>query len=496
MPHSPPVPADKPVVAGPAAAFVAPALIFLAGWAMGVVWYLAAGGNWWLPLFAGSGVAAFVAWRRLAWPDGWTRYLSFGALVLLACAINRLLYIFDFAMGAAGDLDFPFYAADPVASIIKAEIATIAGTLLTVGAWWAAGGIRHSPGLLLSTPSASLVRLLVVTYMASLAALALMAFVPQLYALSGQLMPTMLVLGATTAFFLPLLLARKRAVRLAIVVLMGLPFLYVSLGTGMKENIILALAPTVYLLWSQPLRRGTRVGLALAALVGVAFITSYIGYFRAEVWHADRAIDQSAAMEEYLEAVSDAGVLATVQEGSEAFLARNNVAPGRGWAVAIEDAEGHRPGLVFSPLLYVFVPRMLWPGKPEIRQGWEYAGLVFGDHYIAWSDSSLSAGLYPALYLGGGWTMVVLGALGVGLAMAFFTHLAFRMGGPVLVGLFSLSMLPFALRLDEAWTVGAFSAPLINFVYILVIFMAARVAAAILGGRPDGRDGAGSSWRS
>lgn len=460
----------------------APALIMLlSALAITAAWRLATDAGWWLPLLAGSGIAALVVWRRIRWPDGWSRYLSFGALLLLACVANRVLYLVDFAMGGSGYLDWPFYFAEPEAAIIKAEVMTMAGTFLTVLVWWVAGGARPSPGLLLNTAGASLVRLLVVTYATSLLAMVALAFVPALAIMSGQLLPTMLVLGSATAFFLPILLARNKAIRLLLVVLMGLPFVYVALGTGMKENIILALVPAGYLLWNYSPRRGARVAFVFLAVLGVALISSYIGYFRGEVWHADRAIDQTQVMDEYVASVTDEGLAGTVSEGVEAFLSRSNAAPYRGWAVAIADTEGYEPGLVFSPLLHVFVPRILWPEKPLIRQGWEYAGLVFGDNYIAWSESSLSAGLYPALYLGGGWFGVVLGALCVGLSMAICTRLAFTLGGPALVGLFTLSMLPYALRLDEAWTVGALSAPLINFVYIGAIFFAARVVSGFIG---------------
>jgi hypothetical protein len=136
--------------------------------------------------------------------------------------------------------------------------------------------------------------------------------------------------------------------------------------------------------------------------------------------------------------------------------------------------------------LYVFVPRMAWPEKPAIRQGWEFSGLVFGPAYMAWNESSLSAGLYPALYLGAGWPGVLIGAFAIGALMAGLSALARRIGGPVLAGLFTLTLLPYALRLDEAWTVGAFSGPIINFVYIAAIFVAARLLSGLLRTRRAG----------
>lgn len=460
------------------AAFLPGVLVFIAGLIVTILWRITPADGWWLPLLCGSALMGFLVWKRITWVDGWSKYLSFGAVVLLACSVNRLLYITGFALDESG-FEFPFYAQNPQSAMIKAEVATVLGTMLTVLAWWACGGARYSPGLLLSGPRSPLVRLLGVTYVSSLLAMGMLTLAPEVQALSGQLLPTMLVLGASTGFFLPLVLARSRLPQLLLVILMGAPFLYVALGTGMKENIILAFAPTAYLLWNYSPSRAARLWMALVAMIVVALVTSYIGFFRGEVWHADREVDQGQVLDEYVQAVADRGLPETVSGGMEEFLTRNNAVPYRGWAVVIADTEGYEPGLVFSPMLYVLVPRLLWAEKPDIRQGWEYSGVVFGEQYIAWSDSSLSAGLYPALYLGGGWTAVVLGALGIGLLMALCTRLAFGIGGAPFVGLFILSMLPYALRLDEAWTVGAFSAPLINLVYIAIILFCARLIAGV-----------------
>jgi hypothetical protein len=234
------------------------------------------------------------------------------------------------------------------------------------------------------------------------------------------------------------------------------------------------------MLWTHSRRRAWRISLVGTALLAAALVTAYIGYFRAEVWYADRAADQSQVYGEFTEAIRRDGLLPTAGTGLFEFLARSDAAPYRGWTMAVADSDGFQPELVFAPMVYVFVPRILWPEKPAVRQGWEFSGLVFGPEYIAWSDSSLSAGLYPALYLGAGWPAVMLGAVGLGLLMACLGWLASRLGGPVLAGLYTLSLLPYALRLDEAWTVGAFSGPIINFVYVTLIFVAARTFSGLL----------------
>lgn len=458
-------------------------LLALLAFALGAVlaaWQAPRVDAWLGAMFAGSALAAYFVWRTIRWPDAWARYLSFGGVLLLACAVNRILYLADIVVSERFALEWPFYAQDPVAATIKAEIATLLGTFLVVASWLLAGGAQYSPGTVLQQDRKGLLLLLGTAYAGSLLALVLTIVLPDIARVSGQLLPTLLGIGAATAFFLPLLLARHRGMRLLLVVLMALPFFYTALGTGSKEAILLALAPSAFLFWMYSRHIAARLALGLAAVLVVAVITSYISYFRDEVWYADRAVAQQQVLEEYFDAVDANGVPATVSEGVQAFLDRNDAGAYRGWAVSQADQYGHEPRLVFAPLSYALVPRLLWPGKPEIQQGLEFSGLVFGDSYIASIDSSLSAGLFSALYLGQGWLAVVLGALAIGTMMALLARLAARLGGPVLAGLYSLSLLPYALRLDENWTVGAFTAPIITFAYVLVIFQLARIGASIL----------------
>ncbi len=106
-------------------------LLFAAGLIATLLWRLTPADGWWLPLLCGSAILAFLVWKRIGWSDGWSKYLSFGAVVLLACAVNRLLYLIGFALDD-GIFEYPFFAANPEAAMIKAEVVTVVGTLLTV----------------------------------------------------------------------------------------------------------------------------------------------------------------------------------------------------------------------------------------------------------------------------------------------------------------------------------------------------------------------------
>jgi phosphotransferase system glucose/maltose/N-acetylglucosamine-specific IIC component len=85
--------------------------------------------------------------------------------------------------------------------------------------------------------------------------------------------------------------------------------------------------------------------------------------------------------------------------------------------------------------------------------------------------TSTAAGYYPALYLGGGYRAVVIGAMALGLILALLARLSQWVGGPLFSGIFLLSLVPFALRLEEQWTVMALSAPIIMFIYSYLIYL-------------------------
>jgi hypothetical protein len=336
--------------------------------------------------------------------------------------------------------------------------------------------------MILQGPPALLSRMLSFIYAFSLLGLAANQIIPAAAETMGQLLPSLLGLGIASASILPLVAMRRGLSRVAGAAALCSPFVYFALGTGMKENVILALMPVVYMSWLAS--RSVIVKAALITATGfvVALLTVYVSEYRQDVWHGGQELTVGQAVAQFADTADSGGMLATSHEGAVAFLARNNASVYRGWTVSVADEYGYEPALVFAPMAYVLIPRALWPAKPAIRQGWEYSGLVFGEAYIASSDTSTSAGLYPAFYLGFGWPAVIAGAISLGLIMAGLLKLAWRVGGGPLVGLFVMSMVPHALRLDETWTVGALSGPIIGFIYLAAVFSLSMLMARVLAG--------------
>lgn len=439
-------------------------------------------GGWLVAIHASSAIAAFVVWKSARWPDSWSKYLSFGAIILLACVLNRVIYIADILSSGDRVDEFPFYAAEPQMAMRKAELATTVGMILTVFYWLRGGGSTFSPGSLLDNSGRSYVRVLVISYLLSLVGIFISIALPDVMAATGQLVPTMFGLGTAAAFLMPYVLLDSPRARFVMVCVTTAPYIYAALGTGMKENIIVALLPAGYLLWNTSKSLVFKVSIVVVGAMSLALLTAYVNFYRDEVWASRRVMDQSAAVGEFWSTAERDGMFSIATKGLDGFVHRANGGSYRGWAVALADEYRSEPELVFGPIVYVFIPRLFWPDKPQIRQGWEYSALVFGKNYSSFGDSSTSAGLYSGLYLGGGWIAVLVGAAIMGWMMARLARFANRLGGNTLVGLYSFCMLPFALRIDEQWTVGAFSGPLINLAYMYVVFRVANAISGFIGG--------------
>jgi hypothetical protein len=93
---------------------------------------------------------------------------------------------------------------------------------------------------------------------------------------------------------------------------------------------------------------------------------------------------------------------------------------------------------------------------------------------MAWSDSSSAAGLFTSFYLGVGWLAVLVGALGVGVVLAVCTRLCRRLAGTIAAGLYVFSVPPGMLRLDEDWSIGVLSGPILSAVYVIGVFTIAK----------------------
>ena len=431
---------------------------------------ITADGLWVLPLYVGGLLALFSVWHRFEWPDEWSRYASFGAVALIMGSLNRAMQLADFWLQGSRVGEWPFYSASPEWAMFKGGVITIVGLLLTVLTWLASGGAKYSPGLIFKTPRASLLRLLLSFYALSMASLVVFELFPKTASVIGQLVPTLHGIGIVMAFFIPATLAKSRSQRMIVVAFLSLPLIWFAIGFGMKSSILLALLPIPFTIWILWRSHFIRLMLVICMLMSFGIISSFVHYYRVEMWYGRQDLNRQEAINGYSNSIGNQGLLETTNTGIQDFISRANIATSRGWAISLADEHRFEPAMILGPIVYVFIPRIIWPDKPRIDVGREYTKLVFGYE----SRSSTATGLYSGLYLGYGWPAVVFGAIGLGLLMTGLLKLAWKIGGVQLGGIFSFSMLPMALRLEEVQPIGAFSGPVVTFIYLTLFFLAVR----------------------
>jgi hypothetical protein len=427
----------------------------------------------WLVLLALSGAGVlFYVWRNIEWHGH--QFDSFCAILLLASIANRLLYSLDLLISGMRTDAWPVVSFDPGTAMCKGEVITVVGILLTAWTWHAfnqrarpadrfasiALQHSHSPrGYWLLYVFGVAIEGATRLYGEEVAALGALASVAR----AGGLMA---ILALTYYVW------EKRVVRLAMVILLSVPFLYASLGSGFKENVIFAGLPVAIVAWREMRSRQERIALILVGALLVGIVTSYIQYFRERVWTRGESMSIMDVTRDYME---HERYQDDATAGMPLFLARNNAMYHHGWSTDLGDNEEVRAAEVFAPLVYIFIPRFLWPEKPDINPGADHSERIWGSHYVLVTNSATAAGLYPAAYMATGYAGVIGIAIATGALMAFLYYLISRYASGFSTGIYAWLLFLTALRLDENWPVYVLSAPIINAVYAVALGAMAAV---------------------
>ena len=88
---------------------------------------------WMVVLSLGGATVFLVLWHNIDWQG--QQFYSFGAVLLLAGALNRLLYALDVIMNGDHFDRWPFATDDPGWALARGEVITVIGLLLVVFAW-------------------------------------------------------------------------------------------------------------------------------------------------------------------------------------------------------------------------------------------------------------------------------------------------------------------------------------------------------------------------
>ena len=241
------------------------------------------------------------------------------------------------------------------------------------------------------------------------------------------------------------------------------PLFFFALRSGMKGEVVLVSLPVLLPI----IRRLTlaRMGLLLGfVLCVVLFIFPFSYEWRKANW-GHWGGTENAGIGEVSSRVFSRwgadGVVTTAGEGSVEWLMRGSSANLGAIVMQIADRDGHIGGFLMEGMVYIFIPRLLWPGKPMFLPGGWFTW------YLGNASSPETATSASAMMLGTQmyWMYGILGVfigmtlLGVLYAYCWKWLVGLSGKGPVLsAALFAF--LTSAIRLEEADVLSAIAGPI------------------------------------
>jgi hypothetical protein len=198
-----------------------------------------------------------------------------------------------------------------------------------------------------------------------------------------------------------------------------------ELGFGLLELSKTAILQTALLvILGVSLRRPNLLVMTAAGMAGVLLYISLLSPFVtfARIVIGSSSAKETADIDMAIGAYENIGRhdLAVLSPEVQGWWARLSYANVQTFAMERFD-EGNR-GHTFDLLPYVLVPRLISPDKPLMTSGLEFTQLVFGTE----DGTHTGLGVFGETYWNGGWPLVLLACMYVGLILAILSRFAMR----------------------------------------------------------------------
>lgn len=230
-------------------------------------------------------------------------------------------------------------------------------------------------------------------------------------------------------------------------------------------EVILATAAGWYLTKRPTVKRLAAAGAGLAMLY-VLVLSPFVAYGR------------------LLAGSVGVGSLAQVGESVSGFVGQSGrdelaeILPGvQGWwtrlaysnaqAFAMHDFEHGKGGGSLANIPFAFVPRLLYQDKPVMTPGREFTEIVTGDA----SDTATAAGIFAEAYWNGGWPLLAIVSIGVGILFWKFTQFAEKHISSGNLQYLPIVMIGMTIGYSPCdWLVSTFVGPGVNAIALFAIF--------------------------
>jgi len=187
-------------------------------------------------------------------------------------------------------------------------------------------------------------------------------------------------------------------------------------------------------------------------------------------------VSEVADLQVTLEAYGRVGAEAQeiAMPGVQVWWARLNYAPDQGFAMDAYD--GGMIGQTVNLLPYIFVPRLVYPDKPSMNSGREFTELLTGEDG---TSTSTGLGLFGETYWNGGWSLLFVVCIYVGILFAVFTRFSSKVIAtehalyiPIVFSGIMIGLSP------DGWVVSTFFGGVIEILVLYLLLSIARVTFA------------------
>lgn len=411
------------------------------------------GDVWLVLLHIAAAASLYFLWSRGQW--GEARFESFGAVVLLAALLYRLIGIVDVLTYGSRIEDWPasVYSSEPWWAITRGEVLTHLSLVLVVLSWhWLIGRNSVRTAFLVASKRRGKTHQSAWFFYFFAMALELSNRLFNLeYGSAAQMIHVFYLSGIAATLVIANARPNNKS-RILWAAGLALPLSFMALGSNMKENIIIPLLPTGILLWVTSKKIGAKLVLLIAAILFTAFLQAYVSFARPILWsETETRISVEQTIDQFLLETSGEDLL----RGLEGAIARLNLTNAHAWSVAIVDRMGYDPDSVFGLARDILIPRFLWPDKPLVDPGGIQTERLMGVSFHESTRTSIAMGFGGVLYIGGGWIAVVLGSVVFGLFVATCQVLLTKFATETALVIFNFVLFISALRWDEKTLVPA-----------------------------------------
>jgi len=245
---------------------------------------------------------------------------------------------------------------------------------------------------------------------------------------------------------------------------MLLPFIIISIKSGMKEPIIVFLIPILIDFFYRFKTFYGKLLLGFGSFITFLTFSLIADFIRLNFWGTKQNVNISKILQELSVTITLLDfefVLALVSK----VLLRVSPLFYQGWTVSLKYINDIHYNGLFTNTFSMFVPRFLWPAKPLNNPEHEMTVIFYGDK-IAESTNEAS-GLFSELYVKEGFLGFLFLTILLGIYLFIIQKIAFSIKNKIIFNIFNFILLFSTCRLHEMY----FNAILPGFFLYLIIII-------------------------